>query len=140
MKLDGTVFKLESGNPVVGMSFRFSRLDNFWFTLMHELAHIHLHMDLLSEPIVEDLEVDVGSEIEVAANRLAKNSFVDRVTWRNCEPKYDKAIKAIEKLSEEVGIHKSIIAGMLRKETGDFAAYSGIVNEINARDLVFSDD
>jgi len=140
MKLDGVVLKLESGNPVIGLSFRFPRLDHFWFTLMHELAHIHLHMNLLDCPILEDLEIDSESEIEVAANRLAKNSFVDRVIWRNCEPKYDKGLEAIEKFADEINIHKSIVAGMLRKETGNFRTYSNIVNEVNVRELVFGND
>ena len=90
MKLDGVVFALETGNPVIGISFRFPRLDHFWFTLMHELAHICLHMDLLYQPIYYDLD-EVDEEVEeIRASRLAKESFVERYTWRNCAAKYDK--------------------------------------------------
>lgn len=140
MKLDGVVFKLASGNPVIGMSLRFSRLDNFWFTLMHELSHIFLHFDLLDSPILDDLEIETENEIEIAANRLAQDSFVDRRIWRTCEPKYDNSANVLERFANEIGVHKSIVAGMLRKETGDYSIYSSIVNEINVREIIFGHD
>lgn len=138
MKLDGVVFKLKSGTPVIGMSLRYSRLDYFWFTLMHELSHIQLHMDILDNPILDDFDVESDSDIEIAANRLAKNSFVDRRVWRNCEPKYDKSYDAIDKFAEKIGIHRSIVAGMLRREFGNYAAYSKIVNEYDVREIIFN--
>ncbi len=138
MKLDGAVFKVASGNPVIGMSLRYPRLDNFWFTLLHELSHLHLHMDVLDTPILEDFDCESDSEIEVSANRLAKNTFVERRIWRNCGPKYNKSFGAIEKFANEMGVHKAIIAGMLRKEFGNYTAYSKIVNEYDVREIVFN--
>lgn len=140
MKVDGAAFRLPSGHPVIGLGLRYSRLDNFWFTLMHELAHVNLHMDILENPILDDLDADSDSEIEIAANRLAKQAFVDRTIWRNCEPKYDKSIEAITKFSESIGIHRSIVAGMLRREFGNYAAYSKIVNEFDAREIILDED
>lgn len=140
MKLDGAVFKLESGTPVIGISFRYPRLDHFWFTLLHELAHIHLHMDLLDKPIIDDLDIQIDSEIELSANRLAKNSFVSNKSWRNCEPKYDKSFEAIENFAKEINIHKSIVAGMLAHEDGNYQAYARILNEFNIRELIFKND
>ena len=32
-------------NVVIGLTIRFDRLDNFWFTLAHELAHTYLHSE-----------------------------------------------------------------------------------------------
>lgn len=136
MKVDGAAFKLSSGNPVIGMSLRYPRLDYFWFTLMHELAHVSLHLDILNDPILDDLDTDSESDIEISANRLAKQSFIDRRVWRNCEPKYNKSIDAITKFSECIGIHRSIVAGMLRKESGNYASYSTIVNEYDVREII----
>jgi HTH-type transcriptional regulator/antitoxin HigA len=124
MKLDGAVFKGVSGNPIIGMSLRYPRLDNFWFTLLHELSHIHLHLEILGSPILEDFDVESDSEIEISANRLAKNSFVERSVWRNCEPKYNKSFDAIDEFANQVGVHRSIIAGMLQREFGNYASYS----------------
>ncbi len=137
MKLDGAVFRLFSGQPVIGLSIRYSRLDYFWFTLLHELAHVCLHMDLLNNPILDDLDEDVNSTVEVSANRLAKNSFVSRQDWRNCEPKYNKGRDAVERFAAKIGIHRSIVAGMLRRENEDYTIYSDIVNEFNVREILF---
>ncbi len=43
--LDGAALKLGDGTPVVGLTLRYDRLDNFWFCLLHELAHVGRHMD-----------------------------------------------------------------------------------------------
>lgn len=137
MKADGAVFSLSSGNPVVGLSLRFPRLDNFWFTLLHELAHVVLHADMLNNPIFVDVETDGESVIEKAANKFAKESFVDRSSWRNCEPKYQSGDDVVRKFADKQGIHPSIVAGMLRRETGNYTRYSAIINEFDVRKIIF---
>ncbi len=42
--LDGACFRAPVGAPIIGMTLRHDRLDNFWFTLAHELAHLRLHL------------------------------------------------------------------------------------------------
>ena len=138
MKLDGAVFKLVSGNPVIGISFRFPRLDSFWFTLLHELSHIVLHYPQLDTPIFDDMETSSDELIEKQANRLAKNSFVERSIWRSCEPKYISSDKSVYKFSEEIGIHPAIVAGMLRHEKDSYTIFNKIINKTNTRKLVFN--
>lgn len=43
--LDGATILVNKNNPVIGLTIRHDRLDNFWFTLMHELAHLALHFN-----------------------------------------------------------------------------------------------
>lgn len=136
MKADGAVFKLSSGHPVVALSLRFPRLDYFWFTLMHELAHIVLHADKLDQPIFVDVETEEEAVAEKAANKLAKDSFVERSSWRNCEPKYQSGNEVVVKYAQEQGVHPSIIAGLLRRESGNYARYAGIINEHNVRKIL----
>ena len=38
--LDGAALKLGDGTPVIGLTLRYDRIDNFWFCLLHELAHV----------------------------------------------------------------------------------------------------
>jgi HTH-type transcriptional regulator/antitoxin HigA len=140
MKLDGVVFKLKSGNPVIGHSFRYPRLDNFWFTLMHELAHIVLHLDDLETPIYEDLEIENNDIKELQANRLAKSSFVSRNEWRSCEPKYDKNNEVLIDFAEKQGVHPAIIAGMLRNEENNYTLYNDIINGVDIRKMVLNND
>jgi len=39
-KIDGVCFWLNDVSPVVALSMRFDRIDNFWFVLRHELEHV----------------------------------------------------------------------------------------------------
>jgi len=140
MKADGAVFKLRSGHAVVALSLRFPRLDYFWFTLMHELAHLVLHADQLEEALVYDVREEQPEEespVEKAANRLAKDALVERSSWRNCEPKYQGGNEPVIRYAREQGIHPSIVAGLLRRETGNYARYASIINEHDVREILF---
>jgi HTH-type transcriptional regulator/antitoxin HigA len=138
MKADGAVFCLSSGNPVVGLSLRFPRLDYFWFTLLHELAHLVLHADQLKEPVFFDVETsEERDQIEKAANRVAKDSIVDRESWRNCAPKYDTSDQAVHTYAAEQGVHPSLIAGLLRKESGNYKRYSDLIHAHDVREIIF---
>lgn len=137
MKLDGAVFTLPTGTPVIAMSLRYPRLDYFWFTLLHELSHVVLHYELLDSPIFEDLDSDSESVVESQANRLAKNSIVSRTLWRNCKPKYDRSSKSIVEFSKEVGVHPAIIAGLLQREFNDYSLFRDLVDAVNVRELIF---
>jgi HTH-type transcriptional regulator / antitoxin HigA len=138
MSADGAVFHLTTGHPVIAMSLRFPRLDYFWFTLLHELAHLVLHADQLKEPVFFDVEAtEERNRTERAANRLAKDSIVDRESWRNCAPKYDTSDRAARAYAAEQGVHPSLIAGLLRKESGNYQRYSSIINEHDVREIIF---
>lgn len=137
MRADGAVFHLSTGNPVVAMSLRFPRLDYFWFTLLHELAHLVLHNDKLKDPVFFDVESEETDLSEKAANRLAKDSLVDRNSWRNCTPKYDPSDRAVKAYADEQRVHPSIIAGLLARESGNYSRYSKIINEHDVRAILF---
>ncbi|MBI1177830.1 ImmA/IrrE family metallo-endopeptidase [bacterium] len=137
MNSDGAVFHLRTNHPVVAMSLRFPRLDYFWFTLLHELAHLVLHNDQLKEPVFFDVEEEKKDRVEKGANRLAKDCIVDRESWRNCEPKYDTGDKALRAYAAEQGVHPALVAGLLRKESGNYTRYSSIINEYDVREIIF---
>jgi HTH-type transcriptional regulator / antitoxin HigA len=61
--IDGVCFWLESNCPVIGMSTRQDKIDNFWFVLRHELEHVinrDGRGDLSAEKVDTDLEGDRG--------------------------------------------------------------------------------
>ncbi len=43
-RLDGAAIMTRDGAPIIGMTLRHDRVDNFWFTLCHELGHVALHL------------------------------------------------------------------------------------------------
>ena len=67
------MFLAPTGHPVVVLTLRHNRLDNFWFTLMHELAHLALHMNSDNTWYLDNLDVPTGIDgIERQADILAK--------------------------------------------------------------------
>lgn len=122
MKMDGCVLRLETGNPMIGISLRYNRYDNFWFTLVHELSHICLHQDQLDIPIIDDLEEDVDSETETEANLLARESFVPRREWRILyENRHDDNL--LGQMCEALGVHPDIVAGLIRHAAANYKLY-----------------
>ncbi|EKO3509359.1 ImmA/IrrE family metallo-endopeptidase [Vibrio fluvialis] len=127
---DGCVFKNKRGNPVISISLRYDRFDNFWFTLLHELAHISLHFDRLDRAIVEDIyKDDSDDEIESEANYLAKESIVPRKIWRSSGITRSKSVEKLYDLAKELGVHPSLLAGRARFETKDWRLFSDVINE-----------
>lgn len=137
LKTDGLVYRIGNGIPVIALSFRYSRLDNFWFTFLHEIAHVIKHYDLLDETIIEDLDSVPISKIEKQANRFAKNTIVPRFIWERCEAKYTHSLSSVNKLAEQLEVHPALIAGMLRRDLNNYSLFSSVVGGINTREIVF---
>ncbi|MDC5809274.1 ImmA/IrrE family metallo-endopeptidase [Vibrio europaeus] len=133
LKLDGSVYINSLGQAVVALSLRMNRLDNFWFTLMHELAHLCLHPEQLSQPILEDLEQESVTLIEKQADKLALNSFISRSAWRTCSARISFKKEELYEFSERINVHPAIVAGRIRRETKRYDRFSDIVNEVDVR-------
>lgn len=140
LNADGAVFLLPSGTPVVGMSLRHARLDNYWFTLMHELGHIRLHFDQLDSPIVDDLEEERPTVTEMQADRFASDELIPRADWRSCPAKYTLKEEDVNAFANKLAIAPQIVAGRLRRELRRYDIFSDIVNAVNTREILFGKD
>jgi len=79
---------LNGKTPVIGLTLRHDRIDNFWFTLLHELAHLVEHYQVLSSTdhvFFDELDIETDDEIEAQADRLAKNSLVPSKFAKICK-------------------------------------------------------
>lgn len=123
-KVDGVSLKINE-KPVIAMSLRLKNLDNFWFTLLHELSHIVLHFDELNEPIVdyfeESRDIDIN-KLEKQANKLAREIMIPNSIWRTI--KTTRNLEDLASYSKLYEVHPSIIAGRLSFENNDWATYS----------------
>lgn len=136
MKIDGAVFSLSSGQIVIALSLRYARLDHFWFTLMHELAHIVLHADQLDKPILDDFDAVSESLIEQQADRLASDSLIPRYEWRSCPARYTNSADDIVSFAERLGIPSQCVAGRLQRELGRYDLFSEIISKYNVREIL----
>ncbi|MFU9047442.1 ImmA/IrrE family metallo-endopeptidase [Acinetobacter tibetensis] len=138
LKTDGVVFINENNHAVISLSLRYSRLDNFWFTLVHELCHLLLHEDHLINPIIEDLDNNEQGEnslIERQANLLARDLLIPRNLWRNCPCKYDISNSAVIDFAKQLEIHPAIVAGRIRYENNNYSLYQKIIDSVNIREI-----
>lgn len=136
-QLDGAALKDADGTPVVGLTLRYDRLDNFWFTLVHEVAHVWRHVDN-NEAFLDDLDASSEDRREAEANRLAREAFIPRVIWRRSEAYLSPSKESIDKLARDLRIHPAIIAGRLRKESSNYTAFSDLVGQQQVRSFFLS--
>lgn len=99
--------------PVLIMSIRYDRLDNFWFTLMHELWHVILHEDDLKDsPFIEDWNL---TQKETEANSFASEKLIKCVDWNSMRYSlYDEDI--VINFSNTYKVHPSIVVWRLKHE------------------------
>lgn len=83
--LDGAAFFIDGVRPVVALTLRYDRIDNFWFVLFHELAHIKLHLPSSGNVILDDLDTAPGENlIERQADKFALDNLIPESKWNGC--------------------------------------------------------
>lgn len=134
--LDGAAMLLPSGQPIVALTLRHDRLDNFWFVLMHELAHVYLHLfDSLHLDFFDDESCGEDDQIEREADSYALNVLIPDCAWDSCLSRFRMTKEMVQIDAERLGIHPSIIAGRIRKENSRFNILNDLVGQGNVRRL-----
>ncbi|WP_339950034.1 XRE family transcriptional regulator [uncultured Albimonas sp.] len=128
--LDGGAMLDRDGRPVIGLTLRFDRLDNFWFVLLHELGHVFLHlMDGLRYDFFDEEETAGDDKIEREADAFALNSLVPEAKWDECLSRFALSEEAVRIDAKNLGIDPSIIAGRIRKERGDYTILGRLIGQ-----------
>ena len=127
-KIDGACFWLNERSPVVGMTLRYDRIDNFWFVLRHELEHV-LHRHGLDRPVV-DTELE-GKNAEIAGDVTEEERLANKAAANFCVPVSQlsafidrKAPFFAERdllgFAKTLGVHPGLVAGQLQHVTGRY--------------------
>ena len=137
--LDGAAMKAKDGRPVIGLTLRYDRIDNFWWVLMHELAHATFHLDD-TPAFIDDLRLDGTDETEKEADQLAQDALIPRVAWEASGLTERLSPMAVIGLAQQLGIHPAIVAGRARHAQGEYRRLSqfvgtGEVNHLFAPEL-----
>lgn len=126
-KIDGVTFWLDPESPVIVLSIRYDRIDSFWYTLSHELAHVRSRDGLGSRQCVLDTELvgdesyapgdqDDRTEEERQADLFAEDFLVTREELNNfirrTRPLYSKA--KIRGFAHRLNVHPGIVVGQLQ--------------------------
>jgi HTH-type transcriptional regulator / antitoxin HigA len=126
--LDGAAVLLDSDCPTVGMTVRYDRIDNFWFTLMHELAHICCHLDSGISVFYDDLEVaPQNNSREKEADSIAREALIPMDVWERSPASKLPTPEAAMHLAKQLGIHPAIAAGRIRYERKNYRLLPNLV-------------
>lgn len=131
--LDGAAVLASVELPVIGLTLRFDRLDNFWFVLMHELAHLCLHQDSGVSEFYDDLEFDDSDPREKEADALAGEVLVPEEAWRASSASRLRTEEAARHLAKELGVHPAIVAGRMRHHFNSYRILNRLVGQGEVR-------
>lgn len=121
-KIDGATFWID-GSPVIALSLRLDRIDHFWYTLMHEVAHVWYRHGLndrarLDIEIVADKSplTVVPVDAEAQANEFAANAIVPREEMEGFMGRtrpYYSAIR-VRGFAKRMQVHPGLVVGQLQ--------------------------
>lgn len=134
-KIDGVCFWLNDTRPVIGMSLRHDRIDNFWFVLRHELEHIiqkHGRSDG-RETVMFDVELDEKittnvtdiPEEECIANQAAADFCVPKKSMDSFIARKSPLFteRDVIGFSRKLNLHPGLIVGQLQHRTGRYELF-----------------
>lgn len=121
-KLDGACFWLDDDKPVIGMTLRFDRIDNFWFVLRHEIEHILKEDGKADKQAVVD--TDVGdtkgelSDCECRANAAGAEFCVPNAELENfiarVQPYFSE--EKVLRFAQRINVHPGLVVGQLQRK------------------------
>lgn len=136
--LDGAALRTKEGIPVIGLTLRYDRLDNFWFCLLHEAAHIWKHVSSDRCIYIDDLSLsesdhDEDWSIEKEADLLAQNALIPSDAWDRSKLLNRATPSRVISFAQSINVHPAIVAGRIRNEKQNYRLLSQFVgtNEVS---------
>lgn len=127
-KIDGVCFWLNERSPIIGMSLRYDRIDNFWFVLRHELEHV-VQGHGFERPII-DTELE-GESAGTGASVTEEERIANEAAANFCVPTSQLSLFIDRKapffaqrdllgFAKTQGVHPGLVAGQLQHKTGRY--------------------
>jgi HTH-type transcriptional regulator / antitoxin HigA len=124
-KIDGVCFWLDKQSPVIGMSLRYDRIDNFWFVLRHEIEHVLQRDGQIKEIIDAELEGDKAGD---GGNLPPEERVANAAAADFCIPSAEIASFVARKapffaerdvigFARRLNVHPGLVVGQIQKRT-----------------------
>lgn len=125
--IDGFSFWSEK-NPAIAVTLRHNRIDNFAFTIMHEIGHIDLHLRHDKERKFMDLTRKKSlDEYETQADNYAQQKLIANEIWQDLVNHHispnDEKLKT---LGDQYKINPAILLGRFCFENSNYAVNTTI--------------
>jgi len=139
-KIDGVCLWLNERSPVIGMSLRYDRIDNFWFVLRHEIEHVlqlHGRTVAMLDSELEGERAGTGEGVateERVANAAAQEFCVptaslDAFVVRKAPFFSERDLIAFARILK---VHPGIVAGQLQRKTGRYDRFRDHLAKVRA--------
>jgi HTH-type transcriptional regulator/antitoxin HigA len=127
--LDGAALGTPEGYAIIGLTLRHDRLDNFWFTLFHELAHVALHLDKGDNDVfLDDITKASKDRREEEADELASEGLIPGDLWKAAKLRRNSPTASVVDFAEKLRISAAIPAGRIRFESDDYTVMKALVS------------
>lgn len=139
-KIDGVCFWLNERSPVIALTMRFDRMDNFWFVLRHEIEHViqgHGKGIVMLDAELEGERAGTGKNVaeeervanEAAAEFCVPRKMMDAFIARKAPYFAERDVIALSRMCH---VHPAMVAGQLRYRTGLYNRFADLMAKIRA--------
>jgi HTH-type transcriptional regulator/antitoxin HigA len=112
--LDGAAF-VHEGRPVVVYTARHDRLDNFWFTLAHEIAHVLLHLSDGKGEYLDRMDQKRSGLKEEQADAFALKMIKAKEIIDYCSPfKQYISVARVRQCAQAIQVGEALVVGVLK--------------------------
>jgi HTH-type transcriptional regulator/antitoxin HigA len=134
--LDGAAILVRPDRPILALTIRHDRLDNFWFVLMHEIVHIWRHLSEDLSAYYDDLDVeDSKNPQELEADQVAGEALIPEGEWSRSPASTLRTPDAVHHLASRLRIHPAIVAGRIRHHYKSYRVLNRLVGQGEVRRL-----
>ena len=113
--LDGAAM-LDDGRPLVALTLRHDRIDNFWFALLHELAHVGKHLTTDSPLFIDDLDGPDAEGVEQEADAMAREALIPEKKWRNAKVRETRSEEDAIAFAHSILVHPAIVGATTSRD------------------------
>lgn len=132
--LDGAALASADHHAIVAMTLRYDRLDNFWFTLLHEIAHLKLHIRLGEyAAIFDDNDAPAVDEVEQDADYFAQEALIPEANWNQAVSRFTRNEKSVMADAKRFGVAPAVVAGRIRRDANNYTLFRTLVGQGEVR-------
>lgn len=135
--LDGAALMDPLGRPVVALTLRHDRIDSSWFTLFHELSHIHLHLGDLTAGaygFVDDIDLPSEERRETEADTLARTASIPDMVLQQVRWQPSSTTDDLTRVATRSRVHLAIVAGRWQREFRKYRKFARLVERGTLRE------
>lgn len=132
--IDGFSF-WKGKNPTIVLTLRLNKIDNYAFSLLHEVYHVYKHLSIDREQKYISIEGAEKNKCEEDANRFAKETLIGKEIWSRFLKEHSMISPhsmqlKIKDFAHKNKINEAIVLGFYQHDINLYSMKSSISREI----------